>query len=1171
MSEDKFDNKRPKLTFSQDIVEVVGHKGSKVQGDFVIYSTNEVPIRGIVYSSNPYVRLLKPQFDGTEVTMRFEVLGQGYQEGDRLQGYFTIVCNQRECRLPFDVQFEPDRLYGSTGEITSLADFAALAMGHWSEAMQLFYSEAFAAFIRRQPREIQMLYQGYRKAIPSSSNLEEFMVAVGVKEPVDFTVRERKEEFYGVSENRKETLTIAKSSWGYIEIQVESDSPFVTVEKETITSDYFLGSTMLLNYYIHKNRMHAGKNYARILFSCKGTVRQIEIMATLDRENVIKECAGTEKKRMQVQLTEVYKQYRFRQITTGDWCTQSVAILDTLLEENPREPWYHLMKAQCYIVNKQRQEALWIIQDMKREISDKMGATWAYLLYLCTLIEQEQSYVERLTKEIEVIFREHPEDVRIFWFLSFLREEYCQSATRKLHAIEQWINAGCHSPFLYIEAYSLYVQDPYLLHDFSQQSIGILFWAAGHVPFTRDVAMQIAHVLGSVKEFDSHIWKIACKAYEVYPEESFFADMVAYLLRNQMYQEPYLPWYREGIARDLRLSGLYEAYMLTLPDASTEEIPQMVTLYFQYSCGLPYQKKALLYANVIADRRKSPQLYEQYLRAIELFALEQMKANRINDNLAIVYQNVLEMGVVDEEMARALSGMVFMKKLVCLYPDISRVFLYQEPYEMPIVVPVSDHCAYVPVLPGNYQILLENSQGTLICDRRAYTLQRLMFPDAYMDKLQRLAPLALPYILSDFSSKKTAEDYEIEDVNRIQTVIQSSVVSRTYIRDRYAQFIAFLQSHCREELLEQHFAEEVDYHALDSVTRSFVISLFITRGNFERAYAMMQTFYGLQVDARLLLQLCNERILATEFEQDEFLVGLCGYFLEQEMVTPATVSYLSQYYVGPSPWMIALWNYAMEQKMQVLELEENILFQALYAESHLAQVSEIFASYMTRGKDKMLLEAYLNFWSHEYLLSHEGVPEQLFTYLAYGCDRELEMKESCNLAYMKFLSTVPLLSDREFHVLDRLLRRYILRNVYFAFYKDVDARLIIKYHLYDKYFVEYRGNPGERVTIQYHFDGGDVMEEEMVEMYEGIFVKQFVVFFGETIHYELYADAVSDLPVCADRLTVSGVPKEDKQDRYDMLNALQNARIYHEPEELAYLMKQYQGLDEVTRDLFTTV
>ena len=251
-----------------------------------------------------------------------------------------------------------------------------------------------------------------------------------------------------------------------------------------------------------------------------------------------------------------------------------------------------------------------------------------------------------------------------------------ENPARKLKAILQWIEADNDTPFLYIEAYAMYVQDPYLLHAFDAHATKILYWAARHVTFTKDVAMQVLHVMEKVKDFDPHIFLIAQKAYEVEHSEEAFSVLVSYLLRNQIFQEKYLDWYREAIRLDLRLSGLYEAYMLSMPDNSTEELPQMVTMYFRYSCNLPYQKKALLYANIISERRKAPGLYEQYLRNIETFAIEQMKANRMNDNLAIIYQNVLEMGVVDEEMAHLISGMVFMKKLVCLYPDITRAFIY---------------------------------------------------------------------------------------------------------------------------------------------------------------------------------------------------------------------------------------------------------------------------------------------------------------------------------------------------------------------------------------------------------------------------------------------------------------------------------------------------------------
>lgn len=1172
MSEDKFDNKKAKLLFSSNPVVVSGTEGEKLQGEFSFHSADGSEIGGVVYSSNPYVRIPKPQFSGTDITIRFAVRGEHYVEGDEIQGYFTIISNGGEYRLPFAVHFSTQN-QTSPGEITSPEELAELAKGHWNKAMQLFYSDKFEGVMKRQESAMQLLYRGYRKALPSPANFEEFLVTAGLKKSVSFSVKERQETFYHITENRKETLLISKSNWGYIEISVTSDNDFVTVENEKITSDFFLGSTMFLNYYIHKNRMHAGKNYARITFSCKGRIQTVDIMATFDYEDASYEWSYRQKKRELLLLMQTYEKYRFRRITTGDWCEQSVRLLEDLLREDENNAWYHLMKAHCYIVNKQRQEALWIIQDMKHAIGDKTGVEWAYLLYLCTLIEKEEAYVDRLTKEIEVIFRKHPEDARIFWFLSFLRTEYVKDSGRKLKAIRQWMEAGNNSPFFYIEAAELYLQNPYLLYEFSDFSVRILYWICKKGLLTKDIAMQISHVLAKHNAFSEKIWFLATSAYEIYPQQEFLSQMLSFLLRNQMYQERFLPWYRLGVCEDLRLSGLYEAYVLSMPDESTEEIPQKIVLYFQYSCNLPYQKKALLFANIITNRRSMPQVYEMYLRSIERFAIEQMKLNRINDNLAIVYQNVLEMGVVDETMAAAASGLVFMKKLVCLYPDVIRVFLYQDQYEMPVVMPVHQSVSYLPVVSENFQVFMETRDGVLISDKVGYTLQNLMYPKVYIQKLKNLSPLSLPYILSDFCRKKSPEMFSLEDIQKIDTFLHAPLVSRQYIVKMYKLLIPFLRNYCREEMLEKHFLDEVDYSLLDKDTMGFVLSLFLSHENYEKAYALMKAYYGLQVDMRLLCRMCDFLLKQENYRDEEFLYEICEYAFENDgaCATPDMLQCLSERCVGPTEWMLRLWESATEAQLRVTDLEANLLFQGLYAQSHLREMMPVFASYMTYGRDKVLTEAFINYWSHAYMLSSEEVPEQIFTYLAYYFDKGVPLKESCNLAYMKFLSSLELLSEREFSILDRLLRHYILRNVYFSFYKNVDKRLIVKYHLYDKCFVEYRGNPAERITIVYQYDEKEPVEEEMTEMYEGIFVKQFVLFFGETVSYEIYAEQVNDLPVIADKLVLSSQLRENEASRYELLNRMQNEMLYNEREALAGNVKRYQGLEQVTETLFTTI
>ena len=54
MSEDKFENQKPQLSLSADKIETIGIEGNVISDEFVITSVGDIPIKGLVYSSNPY-------------------------------------------------------------------------------------------------------------------------------------------------------------------------------------------------------------------------------------------------------------------------------------------------------------------------------------------------------------------------------------------------------------------------------------------------------------------------------------------------------------------------------------------------------------------------------------------------------------------------------------------------------------------------------------------------------------------------------------------------------------------------------------------------------------------------------------------------------------------------------------------------------------------------------------------------------------------------------------------------------------------------------------------------------------------------------------------------------------------------------------------------------------
>ena len=151
---------------------------------------------------------------------------------------------------------------------------------------------------------------------------------------------------------------------------------------------------------------------------------------------------------------------------------------------------------------------------------------------------------------------------------------------------------------------------------------------------------------------------------------------------------------------------------------------------------------------------------------------------------------------------------------------------------------------------------------------------------------------------------------------------------------------------------------------------------------------------------------------------------------------------------------------------------------------------------------------------------------------------------------MKYLANMKELSEKRYDILNQLIRTFIRRNIYFAFYKKADMKLQIKYHLYDKTFVEYRTTPGKKLRFVYENQDGEVVEEDMIEMYEGIYVKQVVLFFGDSLKYNIYSED-SMTPIAASSAVYEKIDDAEEEGRYALLNSIQNAICFDEDEHLS--------------------
>lgn len=341
----------------------------------------------------------------------------------------------------------------------------------------------------------------------------------------------------------------------------------------------------------------------------------------------------------------------------------------------------------------------------------------------------------------------------LFWILSFLEEEYYNNSAHKLRAIAHWVMSGCVSPYLYLEAYDLISHDPYLLTKLGRFEVRILRWAIRHQVLTKELAAQIFEVVEMNQGFHPVHFELMQAAYGTEEKPEYVGQICSYLIRTQQFDTKFHHWYEKGIGLELRITGLYEAYLMSLDEREIASVPKIIRMYFQYDSNLPYRKMAILYNNIIASKESEPEIYEQYRRVMSRFAMEQIEQEHVDDNLAVVYEDMLELGLVNEELAKCLSNILFAHKLVIMQPHMVRAIVYQKQMKDPQIVPIVNGCAYVSLFCREYAILFEDGKGQRYIHSVPYRLDSLMDAGSYLEKCTALAPEELPYIVSHFGEK----------------------------------------------------------------------------------------------------------------------------------------------------------------------------------------------------------------------------------------------------------------------------------------------------------------------------------------------------------------------------------------------------------------------------------
>ncbi len=1163
----RFSYRKTPLIFSEDKIHIKIRPDDRLQRQLYFATEQHDRIRGYIHSTNRRFVPSLNTFSGTDIELTYGIDGMGMQVGDICSGSLSLITNVGEFQIPFMIEACRDRIETSEGEIDSMDTFVALARNNFREAFHLFTSPDFTQVLAREDEHLSALYSAFHQNPVTYQHLEEFLISAGAKDRVKPVLRESKGEFYDLREPVRESIEIVCNEWGYLRLEVEATEDFIQVQKQTITREDFIGSVCHLDFLILNQKLGRGKTFGSIRLKSPYSTLEYKICASCSPRVTVR--MGSFEKKKRDQLFRDFMKMKLKEISIDTWAKRAQDDLHEMTMAGCDYPIYQMYQAYVYHLNVQDEEAERILlrfqdQSFSRKDMELAGA-YLYLCYETGLLTDRWDVADRLKQ----MYRQQNSSWLLLWLLMQIDEEYTGSPLHAVKALNDQFVRGCRSPLLYLEAFRLLQKDINLLTRLSSFWIQVLLYSARHHLLTEEFAMRIAYLSSYLKSYSSSLYQLLSLCYEQFPQMDVLEAICRLIMRDDVEKDDYARWLKLAVDKDIRLTGLYEAFIESVDDSWQEILPNPIRKYFVYNNTLSDNNKAFVYANVLRHREEDRDTCANYHMIIREFALRKLREGVIGEDYAVLYRTLVD-DIQTEEEAKLLSDIIFTNRLYCDDSKIRNVIVRHPQMKEEQIYPCVRGVAYPQIYVDDAVVLLQDYQQRRYEATIDYNL-RCLFDDEAIDRCLDTEEYNDGFLLWKCCDKNSGGRVSEDTLRAHRQLVQSEAFTTSYRRTIEKRLLDYYQTCPQTEDIDDYL-EDLDWREFASVDKKALIELLISRDFLARAYQVYCEFGCEGVDSRALLKLCSWKIAESQ-EEDEELLNLACKIFDDGIYDEELLQYLMSDGIVSSDQMLLLWNRAVGYGLDTYKLEEKVLAELVFVNDYRSEGTDVFHSYVNRNGCEDVILAYLSFRSFGYFVQGKRMEPYLETCLSGAYAQGAPLNIMCRLTLLKLYSEKrDRTSDQEEQV-RALLEDCVHEHLSFRFFEHFSDDLLAPYQLADKVFVEYQGNPQARVTLQYALDTGlgqkqDYHSEPLRNCYAGYFVKTFTLFYGESLRFFFVAEQDGKQERTPVKIITARSTHARHQNRYQMINQILADRRLGRTEEVKKGLRQYRQQETYVKQLF---
>ncbi|MBR5577982.1 MAG: hypothetical protein IKW28_03185 [Lachnospiraceae bacterium] len=1149
-------------------------KEGTIQGSFSFWCEEEKPIKGKVIVTDPRFTCTPETFQGNNIEISYVFQSSFVGERESISGSFLLITNYGEYEITYCFTEEDEKLVSSMGEIKNLFHFTNLAKANWEEGLKLYYSPAFIKMLENTSPEYVTLYQGLSTR-QKAQYMEEFLQVINKKRPVSYQVHETMIYLNNIHTGYKEELHLQREGWGYTRLEVSCEGGFLSLEKRVIREEDFMGNAYRLGIFIDPAKLHQGRNWGAIFLKSPYETIRIPVQVHQNEYHRIRQAA--EKRRnakwLNSKLTGMYLNFRSKKVGSGRFKKEAEEILEALTKSDDRNPLTRLYGAHLYITQEKYHEAKWLLDRAGKLIQEENSPVmYAYYLYLSTLITEDEDYLIRVREKIEGLHYTYDTVWQISWLYMYLAKPLRQNPQKKWDFLKEIFHRGCTSPVMYLEAALLLNYQPTLLMELSEIEIRILRFAAGRDLLSEEVKGVIGYLASREKEYRKNVCdllEVLCTREE---RTDFLQAYCSILIRGGKTGERYVKWYEKAILCELKLTRLYESYMLSLNLNKEIDLPRMVLMYFSYQQDIREEYGAYIYRYVYENREALEDLYITYVPKIERYLLRKLHGGKIDRDLGYLYQHVLYPKMITEDNARALAKIIFChripeekirgKRLIVVHKQLKEEESYEAVHGL----------KQVRIYNQSYVLFWEDESGN------RYTYREEELPEAYL-KVRRMAEEVAKWVADEpaLALAFCEENNDWQTMNWKTEAQFKFLLGQDFIREEIKKNLAaaLLDFYYENEAMERldYFLEAITPSFLARKDRNRLIRYMVLRDYHPQAYELIKEYGTEEIEPKMLVRI-SSYMLEEDSGEEEILCWYIHTAFKKGKYNTAMLEYLVENFQGSSKQLRDIFYAALDFQVDTYYLSERLLMQILFTKAYIGDEVAIFKDYISGGAKTNIEAAFLTYRSIGYMRDDRIMEEELVKSIERVHKRGYGMPLVTRLAYLRYYAeNKELLSRLSEGVIKEFLEEAVLeKGLNLPFLQEYSFVEGMEF-LSDKTLLSYKTKAKTKVVIHYRKIGSGEEEafkrEELKEIYYGTYSKEFVLFYGEEIQYY-----ITEVLEQKEQLTESGSLKKEenkegrKESRYQRINEMAIATSLSDYHSLEQMLEEYWRKEYIAKQVF---